>query len=291
MAKNKIGLKEIKEAYLIPALAHLPYRFKIFTEEGSYQKSKKVKNAKIATINALLALKSSSLILLGGGIEGVGLIASLQFLIPVPDDANEMGDFPFISILRENLSSVFAKIERLAITKDGTTYIGGVSGSYPYVGEIIQRPEIGKSVEFTINFEFSYLENAINASEIKFFLDGEPLPVTTFAFNRQNNLTASMYSNSSNGEGQAYSENSAFGVDLSLPAISPKTKLGEIIFRFVSGLGNCNEPYTLIIQVSEGLSIERKVIIGEAEYVGGGVENVSSKISFVPYIETEDVEG
>ena len=107
---KKIGLKEIKEQYIIDSLASLPYRFKIFVEEGAYRKTVRRKNEKIGTINALLTLEDSSLILLGGFIEGVGLIVSLNFLIPVPDDPDESGDFPFIEELREDLSSVFAKM-------------------------------------------------------------------------------------------------------------------------------------------------------------------------------------
>lgn len=285
---KKIGLKEIKEQYLVPLLAKLPYRFKIFLEEGAYRKTFRKQNLKIGTINALLKLEDSSLIVLGGGIEGVGLIVSLDFLIPIPDEAVESGEYPFVAELQESLSEAFSKIEQLTLTKNNKTYIGGVSGSYPYVGDIMQRHEIGKSVEFTINFEFSYLENAVNSSDVKFYLDdiSEPLPVTTFAFNRQNNLTASLYSNAVNGEGQTYSENSTFGVDLALPAISPNTQLGEIIYNFVLGEENCNTPHKLTINVA-GFEKQKMVIIGEADYTGSGVENASTKISFVPYVELE----
>lgn len=287
--QNGLTLKDIKE-YIINKLSETSYRYRIFVDAGAYVKTRQKGNLRLGTINGLMQLSEAEVMLLGGNVPAVAQNVTLSFLLPVEDDADENNAYSIVENFREELSAVFGDSQKFEIVSGGVTYVGGVAAAYPVVGELVQRQGIGKSIEYTCYFQFSYLKNAVNASDVKFYLGGdtEPLPVISFAFSRRNTLTANVYSDSGNGEAKAYPENSTFGVDLTLPAfLSDKSVSASIIYDYLAGNTSANTPYDLEIEYA-GKSISRKVVFGEVLNEGGGIDNVTEKISFVPYIGAED---
>ena len=296
--KNDIKIEDIKTQYVIPQLARLPYRFKVFTDVGRYERSMRQKNAKISTINALFQTSDSDVMLLGGGLRAVGINLTLTFLVPVPDSViNEDGaitDYAFIEEFRYGLEDVFANTEKLTLTSNGKTYVGGVSSSFPMPGELMQRQRIGQSFEYTCYLEIAYLANALNSSDVSFYLDGDigAIPYTSYSIRRESMLSANTYSNSDNGEGKTYAENSVFGVDFVLPALdSSASPTSETIYNYLLGLEPANTPHTLRIVYGVGNETEMTVIFGKTIDGGENVTNVSRQISFVPYISAEDTDG
>ena len=64
---------------------------------------------------------------------------------------------------------------------------------------------------------------------------------------------------------------------------------GEAVNNYVLGKSKANEPHTLVVKI-DGVTEEHTVIFGEVITNGGGMENVSWQVSFVPYLPTEDEE-
>jgi hypothetical protein len=301
-SKLEIGLSEIRNNFIIPRLARTPFRFKVFISDGEYVKAAQKGNIKKGTINAVMNVENTDILVLGGGLKAVSMVCSITFLVPVNDDPDVLeSDYAFLEEFKKSLEGIFPVSENITMTnEEGVSYVGAFSGGYPVPGMLMQRQYIGKSIEYTCTFEVAYLRNAINSSGVLFYVwskeDGEPdelepLPVASFSFNRRNTLMANLYSNSTNGEAKTYAESSAFGVDLSFPAISPYgNSAGELLWDFVSGNNSANKVLAMRIEINENktTTIEQDMIIGEAFYEGGGIDNMSMRVSFVPYIEAED---
>lgn len=289
-----IKLKDIREQYIIPALSNLGYRFKIFSTIGSYVKVREFGRLREGIINTLLQVTETDIIQLGGDFKASAVNVTLSFLLPVPDTVTEAtmdgygGEWDFVEKFRDEIASTFATTDKLVLTSGGKTYVGGVTGSFPMTGELLQRQGIGQSVEYVCYLQFTYLAGGVNSRDVQFYLDGgEAIPYTRFMIARKNTVSSALLSNSTNGEAVCYAESSSFGVDLSLPAIDTSNSTGLKIFNYLMGLENDNEPHTLVIKYGSH-SIEKTVIFGEASNEGETVQNVAAKISFIPYMQAED---
>lgn len=298
--KLDIGLQEIRD-WVVNKLATTPFRYKVFISDGEYVKSVQKGNIKEGTINAVMNSESTNIMVLGGGLKAVSMICSITFLVPVNDDPDAIDrDYELLEEFKGCLNGIFPVSELVEFEVEDVKYIGSFAGGYPVPGMLMQRQYIGKSMEYTCTFEVAYLKNGINSSGVKFYIKndtededyGEPLPVAAFSFNRRSTIMANLYSNTTNGEAETYAESSAFGVDLSFPAISPTaSEASKLLYDYVVGEISANTPLWLKIVINNDTISERKVIFGEASYDGGGIDNISMRVSFVPYVEAEEVEG
>lgn len=296
MAKKKITLKEIKEQLIIPALENTSYRYKVYANAGAYEKSKQIRNLRISTVNTLIETTDSNIALLGGGINAVAMNIRIMFLIPLGDEVDD-GVYSIVEDFREQLSVAFSTAKRITLvlnkgTAEEITFIGALSVGFPIGGTLMQRQGIGNSYEYTCYLEIAFLENAVNSSDVYFYLDGDttPIPFTTFTISRKNTLTANLYSSSNNQASKTFAENSTFGVDLAMPAISSTASItGKSINDYILGFSSANTPHSLKTVIN-GVEYTETVIFGEVVTNGAGMENVSWQVSFVPYISAEDEE-
>jgi hypothetical protein len=301
MADKRVTLKDLKEQFIIPALAKTPYRCKVYVDSGAYQKAIQKNNLRQGYINTLLTMTDSTLSVLGGGITATALNVTVSFLLPVNDIPDD-GVYNFVEEFRDTIASKFTTVEKIKFTvakgtNEETTYVGAMSTSFPIVGELAQRQSIGKSIVYTCYLEFAFLKNAVNTSDVQFYLDGDenPIPYTTLKINRKNLLSANLYSSTYSQESKTYAENSTFGIDIAMPAISENAgQTGAAVNGYLNGTVPANMPHKLVIE-KEGQRTTYTVIFGEVVESGSGIENMSWMVSFVPYIdaedETEDVEG
>lgn len=292
-AKTKITMKEIKEQVILPALAKTSFRYRVLTSTGAYDKAYRANNLKVGTITSLIQTTESDIMILGGGVNAVALNASIRFLVPVDDINDVEGAFPIIERFREEITENLTINGKLALTLDGKTFIGAVSTSFPVGGELDIRPSFGNSFEFVVYMEIAYVQNAINSSDIQFYLDGDenPIPYTQYSISRKNTLTGNLYSDSMIGQSATYAESSTFGVDLSMPALCTG-KAAELVNKYIMGDLGANNAFNLeIVRGGDRTKAKtQRVIFGEVIEGGQGVENVTWQISFVPYLETEDEE-
>lgn len=292
--ETKITLTDIKKQFIEDRLSRLPYRFRVFVSTSAYQSPKSYNNLRTGSINALIEATDSDISFLSGNIRAVAMNISMRFLLPVDDAENPDGDFSFVDRFREELSSVFTDTNTIILEKDDKHFIGAVSVGLPMGGELLQRQGIGKSFEYTCYIQIAFLENAINSSDVKFYLGDDvgnnyPIPYTTYSISRKNTLTANLYSTTANGVSQVFAENSTFGVDIAMPAVTTGV-IGKAVHDFITKNASANQSYTLTME-RNGAKTTEQVIFGEVIENGSGTENVSWQISLVPYIEAEDEEG
>lgn len=290
--KDRITLKELKEQVILPNLAKTSFRYRVLTNTGAYEKAYRSNNLRVGTITALIQTTESEVMILGGGLNAVALNASIRFLVPVNDINDPEGSYPIITKFCEEITEHLTLNGKLELEANGKTYIGAVSTSFPVGGELDIRPSLGNSFTFTVYMEFAYVQNALNSSDVEFYLGGDsvPIPYTHYSVTRKNTLTGNLYSDSSIGQANTYAESSTFGIDMSLPAMSDNGITAGAIKSFLYGKRIANYPYNLHIKnkATNTLIWGGNVIFGEAVESGQGTENVTWQISLVPYLEAED---
>ena len=293
--KTKITLKEIKEQIILPALSKTSFRYRVLEDTGKYKKSYRSGNLRVGTITALMKTTESEIMILGGGFNATALNVTIRFLVPVNDKDDTEGNYPIIEQFRAEIIENLTLNGKLTLTlnegsENAKTFVGGISTTFPLGADLDIRQEIGNSFEFVCFMEFAYMQNAINASDVQFYLDGDttPIPYTQYSLSRKNTLTGNLYSSSTNEQSQTYAENSVFGVDLSMPALSSVSSItGAAVNSFMVGNSSANTPHTLRV-VRDGNTYTETVIFGELVEVGQGAENLSWQLSFVPYLADED---
>lgn len=295
--KTKITLKEIKEQIILPALTKTSFRYRVLTSTGAYEKAYRANNLRVGTITALIQTTESEIMVLGGGLNATAINASIRFLVPVNDVNDVDGSYSIIEQFREEITEALSMNGKLTLVLNAgggvgveKTFIGGISTSFPIGGELDIRQSLGNSFEFVCYMEFAYMQNAVNASDVQFYLDGDttPIPYTQYSLSRKNTLTGNLYSSAENEESQTYAENSVFGVDLSMPALSSSSGVtGAAINAYIMRTSSANTPHTITIS-RDNNTYTQTVIFGEVVEAGQGAENLSWQLSFVPYLIAED---
>lgn len=284
-----ITLEQLRDNYILPVLETVPFKFNIFVDTGDYKEPERRMNAVTEYINGVFSLTQSEVKKIGGGLTSVALVTSLKFLLPCGDETDIDGTFPNVTEFRTALSEAFSKNQVLSIETDGVTYAGGVAYSLPTTGMRAMRQGLGDSIEYVCTIAFSYLENALNASEVRIYIDGAETPYMGFLLTRKINTSADLYRGTSSGEASVYAENSIFTIDFETPA-SNNSAVSKEILRHITGSVPADKPHSVRIDVGDDW-FAKTMIFGECTASGAGVSNVVYKVSLLPYAGRETIGG
>ena len=179
---------------------------------------------------------------------------------------------------------------KLSVETDGVTYVGGVAYSLPTAGNRDIRQGIGDCISYNCTLTFAYLENALNASDIKVEIDGTDVAYTRFGFTRKPNISADLYALSGTGESRGYAENAAFIIDLEAPALTD-SEFSYAVAQHILGITDANTPHSVSVTFGSVAFRTLNMTFGECSADGEGVSNVVYKISLVPYADKEVTGG
>ncbi len=284
-----LQLNVLKENYIDVILNKTGLPFFIYTDAGDFKKAVREYNSVTEYINGLFTVSGSQVDFTGDGGELVTLTTELKFLLRLNDDTDTEGMFPNVTEFRQALSAAFSAVPpRFTITENGKTYSVVAAYNFPATGTREQRSVLGDSIAFSCTVFFAYLENALNASDVKIMLDGEVIPFLEFNISRRPSVAAVILNDSGNTEGVAYAESAAFAVDLTLPAFI--TKIGGTCADYILGISDANASHTVVLDYGSK-TVTREMMFGECQAVGQGVENVRYNISLVPYAGQAQTEG
>lgn len=287
-----ITLDQLKDNYITPVLQKTELPFIVFTDAGDWKNAFRRKNTVTEYINGLFQLTQSEIQNLGGGVTAYALVTSLSFLVPCGDepDPDHTGELQFVQTVRDALSSAFSNNTKLKVTIDGKEYVGGVAYSLPAADLRALRPYAADSLIYTCSITFSYLENAVNSSDVTIMVDGETIAYTRFAFGRAISPSADLFAESTNGEATVYAENSTFSIDLESPA-SSTSAFSSAVLNYIMGVFAVNTPRAVSVKLGETDIRTMTMILGECSAHGESVSNLVYKISLIPYVEREHIGG
>lgn len=285
-----ITLEQLRDNYILPVLETVPFKLNISIDTGDYKESERRMNAVTEYINGVFSLTQSEVKKIGGGLTAVALVTSLKFLLPCGDETDTDGALPDVTAFRTALSEAFAENQILNIEADGRTYTGGVTYSLPATGARTMRQGVGDSIEYVCTIAFAYLENALNASDVKISIDGIEIPYTNFMLTRRINASADLHRGGAwNGEASVYAESSTFTIDLDVPALY-NSELSKEILHHITGTVSADKPHSVRIDIGDDW-LAKTMIFGECTASGAGVSNVVYKVSLLPHGARETIGG
>lgn len=270
--------KSIEQGLNASASAY-KFKFKIFVDAGKFKKAEETRTGKVLYINSLLRVGESSIIPVQG-ITVATQSAMLEICVPIfnEDQIDEVS-----TLFRTMLDGYFAMYKVQSI--DGYT----VSSTYSLAstGSLERRGNIGHSLTFYVNMEFSYIENGLNSFNCTFTLDGLEIPFISVHSDKK----ATVNSNATSGDsGLSTSRGTAFirGWDFETIALNKNSGLSYILLTELNNDG-LNIPHTftvstsLINKNSENITFAKTytVIIGSIDMDMQSVDNVSFKFSLV----------
>ena len=296
-----VTIDQIKEQYILPILAETGYNFNIVTDVGDYQTAKRHRNTVTNVINGLLMLTQSEIQPLSSGLSAVAYQAMISFLIPL-EDHDAHSEYPKVTEFRNALSAALSKSAKIAIVDaNGNAYEGGVVYSLPAVGQRNQRDMAGDSVTYTCTISVSFLQGALNTSDLSLNIDGSPVAFSNIRINRSPVLMADLLSGNQNAGSSTYAESAAFKIEFTAPALGGNSVSNRII-NYILGNDSANAPMDVSITRRDGVDdtegepiyeylYEGQMIFSGCEMSGSGVSNVGFTVSLVPYTESEEIGG
>lgn len=283
-----LSIETLREGYIVPVLNKMGIPFALFTDTGDFEHATREGNTVSEPVNALFTVGNSSTEF-AGDEKIVAIPTELKFLVRVNDEYNPDGSFDNIVQFRNALSQALDEMgNKFQLTEDEKTYTVVAVYTFPSSGTRQQFSATGDSFTFTCTVYFTYLSNAINASDIKIKIDGESVPFMSIGFSRRPSIAANLMSENTTGESVAYAENTAFSIDLILPAFV--STLSDVISSYILGTVPANAPHLVSINYN-GKVVGKTMIFGESEIAAQGIENASYKISLVPYVQNANIGG
>lgn len=281
-----LTLDELKENYVDPILQNTEIPFSVFTDTGDFEKSIRDGNSVTEYVNGIFSVNSSSIENQGTDKEIVSISTELKFIVRVNDDPNADGSFENVTQFREKLSAAFGAIPpRFSVVgEDDKTYAVVASYTLPAAGTREQRSMLGDSFTYSCQIFFAYLRNAINVGDISVTIDGQDVPFLAIGITRRPSVVANLFSNTTNGESNAYAENAALVIDLTIPAfVSPSL---NVCTEYIFGISDANETHDVVVTFGNGSdakTLQRTMIFGESSTGGQGLETVMYTVSLIPY--------
>ncbi len=284
-----IDLQTIKEQYIMKVLENIKgYKFQVFTDAGEYKKSQRTRNTVTQFINCLLTLSNPEVQVTNGGLKMIAGELTLDMLFPIQDVTDADGNYTKLNDFRDKLINAFSDATKFSVEQDGDFYNGAISFYMPVATTLDIRQVVGLSLPYSCKIAFTYLANALNTSDLAFYLNGEQINFTSFTITRNPTLTADHYKNSENDVTDAYSEGSGLSFVFLVPALC---ECNKSIWDYAIGKTRDNQLFTLTLKRDGQEEKTYSVQFGGVETSGNGVSNVVYKVTLVPFVAEEAIGG
>lgn len=305
-----IRIETLKEQYIDSVLANTDFNFKIFTNAGEYKTATRENNTVNQYINGVFSVVQPDTQVLANNVKAYALETTLSFTIPLKPFSNSNNEFVLPKELNKNgetktLDEFYLQISKafesagsvLSITEideDENTveYIGGIGYNLPIPQSLAQRQLVGHSIDFRVSIAFAFLPNGMSSQNVHIELEKDGVIEDLSAMNYEISRTPALQSDifkDGQGEASNYAESTSLQISCNVPIFSGSIA-ESIVFGYLDG-GTANTPVKVRVYYdttpTKTILTQRKMILGGARVSGGGVNNLTAQISFVPYTETQ----
>ncbi|MBO5356289.1 MAG: hypothetical protein J6A95_00850 [Clostridia bacterium] len=150
------------------------YEFLIHTDIGNYKGYDYVENNTdqiVRYINAILTQTDSKVE--GTGIKNITRNTTIEFLIPLQNtDIPSGNEATFINEIRNIIDTAFSSNVEDTYIEDGVEYAYGLNYSLSSTGNRMDRALVGDSVNLYAYVNFFMVEQGLNSSGIRLYIDG-----------------------------------------------------------------------------------------------------------------------
>ena len=295
-AENGLNSRFVNEKYL----------FATMSEAGKYKRGRRQGNQITHYISGILSLINSSTATANGGVVMGVYNCSYEFAVPLTPprqmkvkkedgseeivalEETEENEFIMPQLLRPVVDSYFKANKGAQFTdEEGINYYGGFEYSFPATGISSTAGIIGKYMLMTVYLTYNFVENGVNSSDFKFYLDGLELPFQTFVFNRTSTTEPNVYSNDEKGVAKNIAANTQIKAEFTIPALRDNDPIGYIYGFLMSADKNVAHELKAVIP---GAASDHtyNVMITDVSMAGEYVKNAGLTVLMIEIVDDEE---
>lgn len=231
------------------------YRFLLHLDAGDYKAFDNIvggiydQNKFTNYINGIVNITDSNVE--GAESSIITFSMSLELLVPLRSlDADSTDNTELIATIRNVIDN--ANIKNDSTVFDG--YTMGVSYSLSGAGRRDLKVKIGDSISLYCYFNFFFVENGVNSTDIKITIDGEGVPAQRIGYSRVATQEADVSSKSTDGGATNVTASTVFTLNFDKPV--QKTPLDDIMRNWLlTGVDTVHE-----VVITEPTSTGKKAV-------------------------------
>jgi hypothetical protein len=258
------------------------YRFLLHLDAGDYKAFDNIvggvynQNKFTNYINGIVNITDSNVE--GAESSIITFAMSLELLVPLRSlDADSTDNTELIATIRNVIDN--ANIKNDSTVFDG--YTMGVSYSLSGTGRRDLKVKIGDSISLYCYFNFFFVENGVNSTDIKITIDGKDVPAQRIGYSRVATQEADVSSESQDGSATNVTASTVFTLNFDKPV--QKTPLDDIMRNWLL-YGNDTVHEVVITEPFENgevKSITKHMIFNEVTRSTDTVLNASETVIMV----------
>lgn len=254
-------------------------QFKIFADGDNYVEPTRDGNKIVRYIEGVAQIADSAIV----PVNNLSIMTeTLRVAIAVEIDTSKPVEDVLASV-RSVISKFISVPHKAAMTdSDGTVYSVTFYGSEPSAGAIGLNPNLGKSIEFTWNIYYSFIERGIISLDMDITFDGAAvgfLEATLAA----TPVTDGGAMSDSGGTVRNYTTAIAMELTLTVPALTDDaltTAFAEYLMTKKQEVHNVTLTYA-------GITGTYNMIFGTGNVTARGVEGIGQSITLIESLEIE----
>lgn len=192
--------------------------FKIFDDDGNFQKSIRDLNTVTRYVNGVYSVLSSELMPFKS-IKMYTMTATLNLIIDVEGMAKDQnGNYVAIEKIKKILNDYGASQNGQIFEIENQDYQISAVYNFATVGTETVLSPIGRCIPMQMWIRYQFVENGVNSNVANLWINGENIAFNTCALSRVRTMTNNNYGD--DVATKATGEQNSFGIDVTMPLLS-----------------------------------------------------------------------
>lgn len=253
--------------------------FRIMPDGDDYVPPEREGNDVTQYINGIAQITDSALVPINN-LTIITQTLTVNVLVPIDTEKPAQKSFePVRSVIGEYLS----KPQKYEISNKYGDYSVTFYGSQPEAGDIAMRDGVGKSIPYSFNVFFSFIEKGINSLDFEMEFDGEPVPFIEIAVIETPVTDGGAFSGTQ-GSAKNYATTYALEVQITVPALMDSNLTQEFAKYLLT-----KERKIYPVKMSYGgVSGVRNMMFTTSNITVRGTENIGQSISLIEALEDDN---
>lgn len=220
--------------------------FKIFADDGKFQKAVRQINTITKYVNGVYTVISSDLLPFKA-LNMYTITATLDLIVDVENQStDENGNYVQVEKVKKVLNNYGNANNGQIFTIDGLDYQISAVYNFATVGTEQVLSPLGRCIPVQMWIRYQFVENGVNSNSANIYINGESIPVQIGSITRLRTMTNNNYSGDI--ATKATGEQNSLSIDLTAPLLS--TNFGKELARDVLMGGN-NKPYIVNVNYND----------------------------------------
>lgn len=250
--------------------------FDIIPDGGEYSGYSRTYNEITEHIDGVASITDSAITPISG-IEVVTQTLSVSIAVKLELKKGVKDEDLFLPV-RNAIATFASNTYKEPYVEGGKTYSVSFSATQPYAGDIAIRPEIGRSIVYSFNVYYSFVQNGVNSKDITLSFENEIVPFEELTIVRVPVQDGGAFSGT-NGAAKNVTNQTALELNFSTPALTGN-KISVALADFL--LTGKEKAFDVMIKTPYSDSATAfKMSFGQSSVTARGTENCGFITSLV----------